>query len=115
MYERHGPSATPSTRFRDLVDLVLITGNFEFDAGHTLTALSAESRRRGLVLPDRLEVPGPAWVAGYREVARHTTLAKELHQLPAALLAAAACLDPLLSGLVTTGVWEPKEQRWRGA
>lgn len=56
-YERHGPSATPSTRFRDLVDLVLITGNFEFDAGHTLTALSAESRRRGLVLPDRLEVP----------------------------------------------------------
>ena len=29
MYERHGPTATPSSRFRDLVDLVLIVSNFE--------------------------------------------------------------------------------------
>ena len=59
MYERHGPTATPSSRFRDLVDLVLIVSNLELDAGQTVKALTAESRRRGLSLPARLETPGP--------------------------------------------------------
>jgi predicted nucleotidyltransferase component of viral defense system len=114
MYERHGPTATPSSRFRDLVDLVLIVSNLELDAGQTVQALTAESRRRGLSLPARLETPGPTWVDGYRAVARGTSLVSELHELPAALLAAGACFDPLLARKITTGVWEPQERRWRG-
>jgi hypothetical protein len=114
MYERHGPTATPSSRFRDLVDLVLIVSNLELDAGQTVQALTAESRRRGLSLPARLETPGPTWVDGYRAVARRTSLVSELHELPAALLAAGACFDPLLARKITTGVWEPQERRWRG-
>ena len=67
MYERHGPTATPSSRFRDLVDLVLIVSNFELDAAQTIRALTAESRRRDLALPARLETPDPTWLDGYRE------------------------------------------------
>lgn len=114
MYERHGRTATPSSRFRDLVDLVLIVSNFELDAAQTIRALTAESRRRDLALPARLETPDPTWLDGYREAVRGTSLLRELHELPAALLAAGACLDPLLARKITTGVWEPQERRWRG-
>jgi len=71
MYERHGPTATPSSRFRDLVDLVLIVSNVELDAAQKVTALATESRRRDLLLPARLETPDPphGWTAtvGRRE------------------------------------------------
>lgn len=115
MYERHGPTATtPSSRYRDLVDLVLIVSNFELDATQTVTALTAESRRRSLLLPARLETPDPTWLDGYRAAARGTSLLSQLHELPAALLAAGACLDPLLARKITTGVWKPQERRWWG-
>lgn len=118
MYKRHerrGRAAVPSSRYRDLVDLVLITANLELDAGDTVTALTAEARRRGMSLPARLEVPGPDWAAGYRVLARATTLASELHDLPAALLAAGACLDPLLGREIAAGMWDPQDGRWRSA
>jgi hypothetical protein len=40
-YERHGSTATPSSRFRKLVDLVLIVRNLELglDATQTIRAL----------------------------------------------------------------------------
>jgi len=56
MYERHGPTATHSSRFRDLVDLVLIVSNFELDAAQTVTALATQSCR----IACRGGVPRPA-------------------------------------------------------
>jgi predicted nucleotidyltransferase component of viral defense system len=113
MYERHGPAETPSSRFRDLVDLVLIVSNFELDAAQTIRALVSESRRRDLLLPARLQTPDPTWLDGYRAAARDTSLLSQLHELPAAWLAAGECLDPLLTRKITTGVWKPEERRWR--
>jgi hypothetical protein len=95
------------------VDLVLIVSNFELDAAQTIRALTAESRRRDLLLPARLETPDPTWLDGYRQAARDTSLLRQLHELPAALLAAGVCLDPLLARKITTGVWKPEERRWR--
>lgn len=88
MYERHGSDAVPSSRYRDLVDLVLITANFELDAGLTAAALTAEARRRGLAPPTRLHAPGAGWESGYRAEARRSSLAPELRELATALLAA---------------------------
>ena len=113
MYERYGRAAAPSSRYRDLVDLVLIVVNLELDAGSTVTALTAEALRRGMSLPARLGVPGPEWVAGYRAVARDTTLPSELHEFPSALLVAGECFNPLLAREIATGVWEPQNRRWR--
>lgn len=67
MVERHGPRDRASTRYRDLVDLVLIVRSCEVDAALTRAALSAQAHRRELTLPLTLSAPSPAWVPGYRK------------------------------------------------
>jgi len=67
MVERHGPRGRASTRYRDLVDLVLIVRSCEVDAELTRAALSAQAHRRELTLPLTLSAPSPAWVSGYRD------------------------------------------------
>lgn len=113
MYQRYGPSEAPSSRYRDLVDLVLITANFFLEAAETAAALAAESTRRSMTLPTALQTPGGQWRTGYPGTARDTALSRELHDLQAALAAAAECLDPLLDGQMTTGTWNPAERRWQ--
>lgn len=113
MYQRYGSAQAASSRYRDLVDLVLIITHFQVEAAETAAALAAESTRRAMTLPAALQAPGAQWQAGYPATARDTALPRELHDLPAALKAAAVCLDPLLSGQVTTGTWHPAEHRWQ--
>lgn len=112
MYERHGPEQIASTRFRDLVDLVLITREFVLDGNQLCEALAQEARRRGLTLPAALVSPGSAWTAGYPKVARPTMVPKELHTLNAALEAVARCIDPALAGQVADHRWVPGRQEW---
>ncbi|MFD6155417.1 nucleotidyl transferase AbiEii/AbiGii toxin family protein [Nocardia sp. NPDC060256] len=114
MYERHGPEGhTPSTRWRDLVDLLLITREFAFDAGQTIAALEIQCvRRMFLELPGEVRSPGPEWVAGYGELARTTTLPTELSRLDAALECLGECLNSLLDGTITAGTWNPSSRKW---
>lgn len=77
MYERHREQLVPSTRFKDLVDLVLIARDSTLDGTITHQALHAEVRRRNaagtrLVIPAEFAVPDPAWIAGYRAEAAKT-------------------------------------------
>ncbi len=113
MVERHGPRDRASTRYRDLVDLVLIVGSCEVDAALTRAALSAQAHRRELTLPATLSAPSPAWVVGYRDAVGDATLPTELRTLQAALAAAGRCVNALLNGTVTHGTWDPVEQHWR--
>ncbi len=113
MYELHGRDAVASSRYRDLVDLVLITTHFGVDAAETAAALAAESTRRTMILPTALKAPGVQWRTGYPAVARDTALPAELWDLSTALDAAGVCLGPLLSGQVVTGTWHPAERRWQ--
>jgi len=113
MVERHGPRRRASTRYRDLVDLVLIVRSCEVDAELTRAALSAQAHRRELTLPVTLSAPSPAWVVGYRDAVGDATLPAELRTLQAALTAAGRCVNALLDGTVTRGTWDPVEQHWR--
>lgn len=64
-YERHGEDQRPSTRFRDLVDLVAIVTGASVEAAAQKAALISEFYRRGLTLPPSFDVPDPAlWEAG---------------------------------------------------
>ena len=101
----------PSSRYRELVDLVLITNNFELDAHLAGTALTREAGRRTLVLPTALHAPGPDWVRNYPALAYDTVLDRVLHDLDASLAAAGECLDPILSAAVHDGTWDPYERR----
>lgn len=112
MYERHGPEQIASTRFRDLVDLVLVTREFVLDGNQLCEALAQEARRRSLTLPATLVSPGSTWTAGYPKVARPTMVPKELHALNAALEAVARCINPALAGQVADHHWAPGQQEW---
>jgi Nucleotidyl transferase AbiEii toxin, Type IV TA system len=114
MYERHGEQERPSTRFRDLVDLLLITTNLALDARAILNALASESQRRRLTLPSMMIAPGAEWDRGYRETARGSSLPSDLHALPAALERVGSCMNPLLSGTIAAGTWQPDTTAWEG-
>jgi hypothetical protein len=112
MYELHRDGIA-STRYHDLVDLVLIvTGSSTIDAAATCGALNAEARHRRLRLPVAMVSPGDQWAPGYQAEARRTGLASELHQLHFALSVVDSCLGPLLRGSVPTGRWDPASRRW---
>jgi predicted nucleotidyltransferase component of viral defense system len=113
MYGRYGATNMPSTRYRDLVDLVLIATTNELDAVLTIRALQGETARRGCTLPAQIEDPGPEWQASYARIARESNLPKELQALDGALEAAGACLNPIMAG-TATGTWNPDTKRWGG-
>jgi Nucleotidyl transferase AbiEii toxin, Type IV TA system len=112
MYETHGPHQKASTRYRDLVDLVLIATHLPLDAAPTLAALKHQAHRRQLQLPARLTTPGTGWVLGYRAIASNSQLPPELRDLHAALERAGSCLNPLLTGQIATGTWNHPHGTW---
>ncbi len=113
MYDVYGAAGGPSTRYRDLVDLVLITSREPLDGRLARLALRSEEARRGIVIPDPLRVPGPQWAAGYRKIARDARLPAKLHDVEEGLAAVALCLGPLLTGEVASGTWDPQGATWR--
>lgn len=106
----------PSGRYRDLVDLILLTDEFELDAAALVAAIQAQRvHRTRMVLPNALQAPAAAWATGYARLAAGSRLPLHLHALDAALAHAAACLDPILSGQLTSGRWIPVQRRWAPA
>ncbi|MDP9791553.1 hypothetical protein J2S43_000065 [Catenuloplanes nepalensis] len=107
--ERH--DGRPSTRFKDLIDLVAIADRAVVAAEPQMVALSKEGRRRELHLPAAFDVPDRAlWTSGYRAEARRTTGLSAL-ELDHALTAVRPLLDPLLDG-TAAGVWHPARHAW---
>ncbi|MFD3591489.1 nucleotidyl transferase AbiEii/AbiGii toxin family protein [Nocardia sp. NPDC058640] len=113
MYERHGARELPSTRWRDLADLLMLIRTVPFDAADTCAALAEQpARRPGLRLPAAVESPGEDWNTGYGKLAKTTTLPPELHSLDAALVVLGHCVNPLLDRSVETGTWNPVSRAW---
>jgi hypothetical protein len=118
MYERHGVGRRPSTRFKDLVDLVLIALNSPVHAAAAHAALHREVRRRRaagthLVLPDAFTVPDPAWTAGYRAAAANARdLRDDCRTLADVTPLADAFISPLLRDQGPDGTWDCQALRW---
>jgi len=111
MFELHGDRGAPSTRYRDLVDLVAIVISASVDAEPQLTALRSEADRRGITLPVRFSVPDRAlWERGYAAEAGRSLL-PVAHTLDDALATVTPFLDPLLDGSAA-GRWDPEHGRW---
>jgi hypothetical protein len=111
IFERHGPTGTPSTRYEDLVDLVAIVLSAPVEADPQLTALRSEARRRGLQLPGRFAVPDQGlWQRGYAAEAGRSLLARA-RTLDEATAMVTPFLDPLLDGSAR-GRWDPQNARW---
>lgn len=111
-YERHGEMENPSTRYRDLVDLVAIVRGASVEASAQTTALRSEFDRRGLTVPASFEVPDRSlWERGYAAEVRRSVL-QTAPTLDEALAIVRPFLDPLLEGRAT-GTWDHAAQRWR--
>lgn len=111
IFERHGPTGTPSTRYRDLVDLVAIVLAAAVEAEPQLTALRSEAQRRGMQLHGRFAVPDRGlWESGYAAEAGRSLLSIA-RTLDEAVATVAPFLDPLLDG-TARGRWEPRNARW---
>ncbi len=105
----YGTSQQPSTRPKDLVDLLLIATSEPSDAAELRRALETTfSGRRRPPLPSSLPEPPRSWAEPFGRLAAEVGVEAEL---TAAFSRAAAFLDPVLAGL-ETGRWDPQHQTW---
>jgi len=112
MFQRYGRDEQPSTRFRDLVDLVSMIKGAAMDASAQTIALRSEEARRRITLPQRFDVPDrAAWEPGYAAEARNSLLPYAT-TLDEALALVRPFIDPLLDG-TAVGSWDPEQSRWR--
>ncbi|WP_412540378.1 nucleotidyl transferase AbiEii/AbiGii toxin family protein [Longispora sp. K20-0274] len=109
---RDDGSVSVSTRYKDLVDLVVFSRSAGMTAMALRRALSSEAERRGMTLPLGFLVPSEAWVAGYEARAREVSDLGDLAMFPAALDRVRRLLDPVLAG-TAQGEWDPSAAVWR--
>ncbi len=105
----YGRDGEPSTRPKDLVDVLLIAGSERVEAALLRAALERTftSRNRHL-LPPRLPTPPESWEAPYRRLAAEVGVEADL---TVAEGQARAFLDPVL-GERRNGVWDPGRRKW---
>lgn len=110
-YERYGSAGMPSTRYRDLVDLVSIVAGASVPAADQITALASEFDRRQLDLPAAFDVPDRRlWEPGFAAEASRSHLPAG-RTLTEALNLVKPFIDPLLNQ-TATGLWDPGSRRW---
>lgn len=109
--QRYGETLAPSTRYKDLVDLVAIVSEASVEARLQEVALASEADRRGVTLPERFDVPDrELWERGYGAEAERSLLLRA-HTLDEALAVVRPFIDPVLDGSAE-GTWDPKAGQW---
>ncbi len=109
--QRYSDQERPSTRFKDLVDLVAIVTEGSVAADRQMAALASEARRRGIGMPASFDVPDRGlWERGYAAEAGRSLLLIA-PTLTEALAVIRPFVDPLLAG-AAVGRWDPKLGRW---
>lgn len=109
--QSYGPERLPSTRYKDLVDLVAIVSQSESEAEAQRVALESQADRRGITLPFAFSVPDRAlWEPGYAAEAARSLLQATL-TLDEALTVVGGFLTPLLDGSAA-GRWDPRNGCW---
>lgn len=101
----------PSTRVKDLVDLVLLTLTQTIDGGRIEVAITREAASRGLPFPETFTAP-PDWDASYRKLASPIPDCKDYLTVALATSLVNALLEPVLAGKAKGLRWDPKIRAW---
>lgn len=110
-FDRYGSTRQPSTRYRDLVDLVAIARGASVDAQHAMSSLHSEAARRHVALPESFDVPDRArWEGGYAKEAA-ASIPADASTVDEALAVVRPFLDPLLQRSAR-GRWSPGQFAW---
>lgn len=111
--QRYTGQDRPSTRFKDLVDLVAIVIEASVAADQQVAALTSEAQRRDMRLPATFDVPDRAlWERGYAAEAGRSLL-PSAHTLDAALSVVRPFVEPLLAE-TAAGRWDSENGQWTG-
>ena len=97
----------PSSRMKDLVDIVLMARTQELAWRDLRIAVVAECARRGMAVPGRFEAP-EFWRSGFVRFARRQGVDVTFDE---ACEVAGTLFDPVL-GDIACGTWHPECLRW---
>ncbi|MFK4085297.1 glycosyltransferase family 4 protein [Kribbella sp. NPDC020789] len=106
-------------RVQDMVDVMMIATNREWDAGTVQAMLHEEfswriTQGEPLRVPNQFYVPNPTWTEGFAKYAAATP-GLPFKTIDEARPVAKAFLDPLLDRTkVATGTWDPQAMQWVG-
>ncbi|MDR3360133.1 MAG: hypothetical protein LBO20_05720, partial [Bifidobacteriaceae bacterium] len=98
----------PSSREKDIVDLLVIADTQDFGGSCLGAAITSEARLRRLKLPGAFAVPA-AWGATYTKLGKGTPA--EPYSTDKAKALMARFVDPVLVG-EAAGDWHPETQTW---
>lgn len=110
-YTRTYAADKPSSRVKDLVDVVVIAQTMTIDAAklrHALDEIFA--RRTTHPLPQAVPAPPADWASAWSRLVAELPVSTDLL---AGHAAASAFLDPVLDGSVRAGDWAPHLRSWR--
>jgi hypothetical protein len=111
-YTRTYASDKPSSRVKDLVDLVVIAYTTTIDAEKLERATGAIFERRATdPVPAAVPAPPVDWAPGWRRLVADLPVEGDVR---AGYSAAAAFLDPVLARNVTSGRWDHDARDWTG-
>lgn len=112
-YTRTYADAQPSSRVKDLVDLVLISELANLDATTLRRAIQVTFSVRGThPVPEVLPPPPTDWSTPFGELAKTVGIRTDL---VAGHTAAAELLDPILNSRLSNGTWSIEKRQWTRA
>lgn len=107
-------SGRPSSREKDLVDLVVLAVTQEVDGADLRNAIRTEVRRRRLEPFDHFIVPS-GWGAAYTRMAKGVPYCADFRTVEEGSSLMAEFVDPVLEGAVDGATWSPVSRTWRTA
>jgi Nucleotidyl transferase AbiEii toxin, Type IV TA system len=109
-YTRTYAADTPSSRVKDLVDIVVIAHTTTTDADRLTRAINEIFQRRAThPVPEVLPPPPSDWEQGWRKLVANVPAEEDLRDGHAT---AASFLDPILNHELTSGTWDPDIGKW---
>jgi hypothetical protein len=101
----------PSSREKDLVDIVVLAVTQDIDGTALTTAIRTEISRRGMDPIEHFIVPAH-WGPAYEKLARGVPCCVNVRQIAAAAALAAALVNPALDGNAEGLTWQAAAQEW---
>lgn len=104
-------SGSPSSRQKDLVDLVVFARTHEINGLALRRAIETETRRRGLAAFERVQVP-PTWGSEYSRMAKRVPHCHGFTNIKSARVLIEGFIEPALRSEVDDRTWNSGALIW---